>query len=40
MLDVRNAISGILDHTSLADVARRVETVRQDLADEEQRSDR
>ena len=39
MLDVRNAISGILDHTSLADVARRVETVRQDLAYEEQRSD-
>jgi Rrf2 family protein len=28
MLDVRNAISGILDHTTLADVARRVETAR------------
>ena len=28
MLDVRNAIAGILDHTTLADVARRVEAVR------------
>ena len=28
MSDVRNAISGILDQTSLADVARRVEAVR------------
>ena len=30
MLDVRNAISSILDGTSLADVARRIETVRHD----------
>ena len=29
MLDVRNAISGILDHTSLADVVGRVESVRE-----------
>ncbi|MGB9586411.1 MAG: RrF2 family transcriptional regulator, partial [Anaerolineales bacterium] len=28
MLDVRNAISNILDHTSLAQVAQRVEAVR------------
>lgn len=28
MLDVRNAIAGILDNTSLADVVRRVEAVR------------
>jgi Rrf2 family protein len=28
MLDVRNAISGILDHTTLADVTQRVETAR------------
>lgn len=29
MSDVRNAISNILDHTSLADVAKRQESVRQ-----------
>jgi Rrf2 family protein len=28
MLDVRNAISGILDHTTLADVTRRMERAR------------
>ncbi len=39
MLDVRNAISNILDHTTLADVARRVEGVRHDQANEAQRSD-
>ena len=33
MLDVRNAISNILDFTTLADVARRVEDVRLDLDD-------
>lgn len=30
MLDVRNAIANILDYTTLADVARRVEVVKQD----------
>jgi hypothetical protein len=30
MLDVRNAISNILDCTTLADVARRVEVVKQE----------
>jgi Rrf2 family protein len=29
MLDVRNAISGVLDHTTLADVIQRVETAQQ-----------
>jgi Rrf2 family protein len=33
MLDVRNAISGILDRTTLADVARRVEVVKQEQSD-------
>ncbi len=33
MLDVRNAISGILDGTTLADVTRRVESTRRLLAD-------
>jgi Rrf2 family protein len=31
MLDVRNAIAGILDYTTLADVAKRVESVRAEL---------
>lgn len=31
MLDVRNAIANILDQTSLADVAKRVETARADV---------
>jgi hypothetical protein len=34
MLDVRNAISGILDGTTLADVTRRVESARRLLASE------
>lgn len=34
MLDVRNAISGILDGTTLADVTRRVESTRRLLAEE------
>jgi Rrf2 family protein len=33
MGDVRNAIAGVLDHTTLADVAERVETVRRALGD-------
>lgn len=33
MGDVRNAIAGVLDHTTLADVAKRVETVRTALGD-------
>jgi Rrf2 family protein len=34
MLDVRNAISNILDNTTLADVARRIEVVRHDHDEE------
>jgi DNA-binding IscR family transcriptional regulator len=33
MLDVRNAIAGILDHTSLADVIEREEAVHQSFPD-------
>ena len=33
MGDVRNAIAGVLDYTTLADVAKRVETVRTALGD-------
>ena len=33
MGDVRNAISGVLDHTTLADVTKRVENVRTALGD-------
>lgn len=35
MLDVRNAIAGILDQTTLADVARRVEVVKLEHNDKE-----
>jgi Rrf2 family protein len=31
MGDVRNAISGVLDHTTLADITRRVDTTRAEL---------
>jgi len=33
MGDVRNAIAGVLDYTTLANVAKRVETVRTALGD-------